>query len=202
MNDNNFTPTPVVEPKNNNPAAQQEPGAIVVEEIPEYDYQDYINQLGNNNYQTPQDDTDITQENTNTTQEDVNTEQPNINTAQEAPQNPQDDTENQEEEDLFTCPICMEELHDPVATPCGHVFCRRCIEEWLIRSECCPNCNAPNITKDSLITIRGQGEAENRPEFDNSYKNNRWYHKTYRYFKKNYISILIIILFCLVCLVD
>ena len=34
----------------------------------------------------------------------------------------------------FPCPICLEPSLDPVAAPCGHVFCWRCLYLWLARS--------------------------------------------------------------------
>lgn len=104
--------------------------------------------------------------------------------------------EQHEEEEDWMCSICMEELHDPVSTPCGHVFCRRCIEEWLLRSNVCPSCNRPDITKGDLITILGQGQVEDRPEPDNALKFNRWYHKLFRYLRKDTKTV-----FALVCLI-
>ena len=45
-----------------------------------------------------------------------------------------DDEEGEEEdEDLATCPICLDKLRDQdVGTPeaCDHTFCLECIQEW------------------------------------------------------------------------
>ncbi|KAB5550691.1 hypothetical protein PHYPO_G00056840 [Pangasianodon hypophthalmus] len=47
--------------------------------------------------------------------------------------------------DQFSCPICLDFLKDPVTTPCGHCFCKVCIngfwdEEDLWRVYSCPYC--------------------------------------------------------------
>ncbi|KAF8498555.1 hypothetical protein F5888DRAFT_1612373 [Russula emetica] len=46
------------------------------------------------------------------------------------------------------CPICLEKLHDPVATPCGHLGCEACIKAHARGSSdtyeaTCPTCRAP-----------------------------------------------------------
>eukprot|EP00937_MAST-01D_sp_MAST-1D-sp2_P005038 g5038.t1 len=47
-------------------------------------------------------------------------------------------------ERLSECSICMEMLEDPKVTPCGHMFCKDCIETVLTTPgasfEKCPNC--------------------------------------------------------------
>ncbi|XP_076023587.1 E3 ubiquitin-protein ligase TRIM39-like [Genypterus blacodes] len=45
-------------------------------------------------------------------------------------------------EDQFLCSICLEVFTDPVSTPCGHNFCKRCItKHWDSNVQCvCPLC--------------------------------------------------------------
>ena len=40
----------------------------------------------------------------------------------------------------FDCPACHELLVDPVATTCGHTFCRSCILKCLTIRHTCPMC--------------------------------------------------------------
>uniref|UniRef100_UPI00358EF51B E3 ubiquitin-protein ligase TRIM65-like isoform X7 n=1 Tax=Myxine glutinosa TaxID=7769 RepID=UPI00358EF51B len=45
--------------------------------------------------------------------------------------------------DALTCSVCLQIYKDPVTLPCGHSFCRLCIEKcWENREEncVCPNC--------------------------------------------------------------
>jgi len=43
----------------------------------------------------------------------------------------------------FICSLCLDLLHDPVLTPCGHSFCRSCISHARGAGYCsCPLCRA------------------------------------------------------------
>uniref|UniRef100_A0A8C5INE1 RING-type E3 ubiquitin transferase n=1 Tax=Junco hyemalis TaxID=40217 RepID=A0A8C5INE1_JUNHY len=44
---------------------------------------------------------------------------------------------------LEPCPICLGEPKDPVCLPCNHVFCHKCISQWLVPAQMyCPYCRA------------------------------------------------------------
>ncbi|KAA6362720.1 MAG: putative E3 ubiquitin-protein ligase RNF5 [Streblomastix strix] len=64
----------------------------------------------------------------------------------------------------FSCGICFDVASNPVVSPCGHLYCWRCIYEWMQRVETCPVCQA-SCKKDSLIPIYGRGrEEQTEPE--------------------------------------
>ncbi|XP_062295081.1 E3 ubiquitin-protein ligase TRIM21-like [Scomber scombrus] len=55
-------------------------------------------------------------------------------------------------EDQFLCCICLDVFTDPVTTPCGHNFCKNCINEhWNSNVQyLCPMCNTVFYTKPEL----------------------------------------------------
>ncbi|CAI9112218.1 OLC1v1012633C1 [Oldenlandia corymbosa var. corymbosa] len=74
----------------------------------------------------------------------------------------------------FDCSICFDEAKDPVVTHCGHLFCWRCIYEWLSfrnsvqdPSKECPVCKM-KVSKNSLTPIYGKlsGEKNNNDDDD------------------------------------
>ena len=49
---------------------------------------------------------------------------------------------------LSKCQICLEDANPAIVTPCGHIYCRKCLEDWMKTSdsECsqsCPTCKRP-----------------------------------------------------------
>jgi hypothetical protein len=40
------------------------------------------------------------------------------------------------------CQICVQLLHDPVTSPCGHTFCQKCLARAYDHSDTCPLCRA------------------------------------------------------------
>lgn len=50
-----------------------------------------------------------------------------------------EDYDPRPDEELI-CVICHSVLHEPVECHCRHVFCRRCITEWVRKNNSCPVC--------------------------------------------------------------
>ncbi|KAL4646396.1 E3 ubiquitin-protein ligase PDZRN3-like [Arapaima gigas] len=38
----------------------------------------------------------------------------------------------------FKCNLCNKVLEEPLTTPCGHVFCARCLLPWVVQRSACP----------------------------------------------------------------
>lgn len=54
--------------------------------------------------------------------------------------------------DDFDCSLCYRLLYDPVTTPCGHVFCRRCLDRCLDHQSSCPLCKS-SLAEVNLYTL-------------------------------------------------
>lgn len=72
----------------------------------------------------------------------------------------------------FDCSICLDSVHDPVVTLCGHLYCWPCIYKWLQTqsSSCesdaqhkCPVCKA-HISTSSLVPLYGRGTSLSESE--------------------------------------
>src|SRR4051794_41046247 len=36
------------------------------------------------------------------------------------------------------CSICLDPFFEPIRTPCGHAFCKQCLESWIQKKASCP----------------------------------------------------------------
>jgi len=57
-----------------------------------------------------------------------------------------------DEKDL--CGICCEVLQDAVETNCGHAFCEKCIRNWLVKRNVCPQDQSPLTWEDCRPMVR------------------------------------------------
>lgn len=59
------------------------------------------------------------------------------------------------ETSMFECNICLEQATEPVVTQCGHLYCWKCIYEWMQQPRetlVCPVCKS-GINKETIIPI-------------------------------------------------
>lgn len=61
------------------------------------------------------------------------------------------------------CGICANVLEDSVITPCGHSFCKNCLETWLENSETdtCPTCRTTTLVFDLIPVLSLRGLVSN-----------------------------------------
>ena len=52
-------------------------------------------------------------------------------------------SEDFEVEDEFNCVICLDLMYQPVTTPCGHTYCKQCLQDALEVKPECITCREP-----------------------------------------------------------
>ena len=64
------------------------------------------------------------------------------------------------------CIICMDSLKNPIMLECTHLFCGKCILQWISTNNKCPYCRNPITGLDKLIAIVNEKkeDEEEKPE--------------------------------------
>jgi len=72
------------------------------------------------------------------------------------------------------CPICYEDIAEPVMTKCGHIFCKNCITSSLRNSNKCPLCQR-EVSEDDviLISVEDPEAAQREVELMNSMESSK-----------------------------
>ncbi|XP_054609283.1 bloodthirsty-related gene family, member 12 [Dunckerocampus dactyliophorus] len=67
-------------------------------------------------------------------------------------------------EDQFTCSICLEVFVEPVSTPCGHSFCKACLQGYWNHSKkfLCPMCKKSYTRKPEMSVNRVLAEISSQ----------------------------------------
>ncbi|MFS8024265.1 putative transcription factor C2H2 family [Helianthus anomalus] len=71
----------------------------------------------------------------------------------------------------FDCNICLDSVHDPVVTLCGHLYCWPCIYKWIHhqndtsetiekKNPRCPVCSC-DVSEKNIVPLYGRGQAAN-----------------------------------------
>lgn len=63
----------------------------------------------------------------------------------------------------FDCNICLDSVHDPVVTLCGHLYCWPCIYKWIHHQKTtqnvqCPVCKS-EISQKTIVPLYGRGQT-------------------------------------------
>lgn len=60
--------------------------------------------------------------------------------------------DNTQESYASACPLCLSRCHHATSIACGHVFCWKCIAEWVQEKAECPLCRTETKLQD-LVCI-------------------------------------------------
>lgn len=86
--------------------------------------------------------------------------------------------DEKEQDDEIICLICQSEIKLGSLTPCGHLFCKICLNEWLSRHPNCPMCKSytdrevlynfsiykPDIRAEKIVNMNVDAVAENKDD--------------------------------------
>lgn len=53
----------------------------------------------------------------------------------------------------FDCSLCYRLLYEPITTPCGHAFCRSCLDRCLDHQTRCPLCKSSLVEVSCIIFL-------------------------------------------------
>ncbi|KAI1491548.1 P-loop containing nucleoside triphosphate hydrolase protein [Biscogniauxia mediterranea] len=74
--------------------------------------------------------------------------------------------------DASLCRICIQEPELPQQAECGHLFCKGCIEEYMLKERqrgkqllVCPDCSRPLIGMKALVESGSEGFESNSPDW-------------------------------------
>lgn len=63
----------------------------------------------------------------------------------------------------FDCNICLDSVHDPVVTLCGHLYCWPCIYKWIHHQKTTQNVQCPvcktEISQKTIVPLYGRGQT-------------------------------------------
>jgi SNF2 family DNA or RNA helicase len=67
--------------------------------------------------------------------------------------------------DQKQCAICLNTLEDPIMLTCTHLFCGRCLVEWIVSQRDklrppCPTCREPILFQRLVAVIKGAGDGD------------------------------------------
>lgn len=78
--------------------------------------------------QSPENDFEIINDNSDTKETSYGMKTSSL--INETKPNQPEEASNKKNKQIWICPICFDDLNEPVVTLCGHVYCWTCIYPW------------------------------------------------------------------------